>query len=67
MTLRYELTEAQFDKLMDASKPVLQTSKTSTQKNANNAWKALGKELGFQWMTVRPTGEGDRFFMADPL
>jgi hypothetical protein len=36
----------------------------SQQENANAAWKRLGVKMGFDHMTVRPTGEGDRFFSA---
>lgn len=38
----------------------------SQQESANDAWRALGEELGFQWDSVRPTGTGDRFFTAVP-
>jgi hypothetical protein len=38
----------------------------SPQENANAAWCALGKELGFDGMTVRPVpGKGLRFFTAE--
>jgi predicted TIM-barrel fold metal-dependent hydrolase len=38
----------------------------SRQENANDAWEALGREMGFKHMTVRPNGKGDRFFSAEP-
>ncbi len=39
----------------------------SPQENANHAWAMLGKELGFDSMTVRPIqGKGQRFFTAVP-
>lgn len=36
----------------------------SPQEAANRAWAALGKRLGFDAMTVRPTGQGNRDFTA---
>ena len=37
----------------------------SQQENANNAWAALGKKMGFNATTVRPIdGKGMRFFTA---
>lgn len=73
MRLDYEMTEAQLAKILDASKPVpyfavggsYGTPRTP-QENANAAWAALGEEMGFQHMTVQPTGRGDRFFTAEP-
>lgn len=67
----FELTQEQYDKLMDAMKPVPYMivgghAPRSQQENANDAWKALGKELGFNFMTVRPVhGKSDRFFTAE--
>ena len=68
----FEMSQEQLDKLLDACKPVpmiaLQCgTPRSPQANANDAWAALGKELGFDAMTVRPTGKGDRFFSAEPI
>jgi hypothetical protein len=37
----------------------------SQQENANEAWRRLGEKLGFDYMTVRPNGKGDRFFSAE--
>lgn len=70
MRKRYEMTQAQLDKLLDACKPVPMIAlncgmPSSPQENANRAWQALGDELGFDYMTVQPTGEGDRFFTAE--
>jgi len=67
----YEMTQEQLDKIMDACKPVSETmvqsgEVLSAQKNANAAWKALGKEMGFVHITVKPCGKGDRFFSAEP-
>lgn len=39
----------------------------SQQENANAAWEALGKKMGFDHMTVRPSRHGqERFFWAEP-
>lgn len=64
------MTQDQLDKLLDACKsvPVMMiggTTPSSPQENANNAWKTLGKEMGFKHMTVKPNGKGDRFFSAE--
>lgn len=72
MTRRdYEMTEADLQTLLDAMRPVPYmivggTAPISRQENANNAWEALGRRMGFKHMTVRPNGRGDRFFSAEP-
>ncbi len=68
----YEMTQTQLDKLLDACKPVMMIAlqcgtPASPQENANNAWKALGDEMGFDHLTVEPNGKGDRFFTAEPI
>lgn len=68
----FEMTEEQLSVIMDASKPValiaLQLGMpASQQENANIAWEKLGKELGFDYTTVRPNGKGDRFFSAESI
>jgi hypothetical protein len=70
MRKEYEMTQAQLDAILNACKPVPYMvfggmEPRSPQENANDAWAALGKELGFDHMTVRPNGKGDRFFTAD--
>lgn len=70
MRKRYEMTQAQLDKILDACKPVpmiaLQCgAPSSPQENANRAWEALGNELGFDHMSVQPTSEGNRVFTAE--
>lgn len=70
MRKEYEMTEKQLDKLLDACKPtrvmkIGSYTPASPQENANNAWCNLGKELGFDGMTVQPTTKGDRFFTAE--
>jgi len=65
----FEMTAEQLKELMNACKPVpmiaLQCgTPASPQENANSAWESLGREMGFDHMTVRPNGKGDRFFSA---
>ncbi len=68
----YEMTEEDFNTLMEAMKPVpmimLQCGNPpSQQENANRAWAALGMKMGFDGDTVRPiNGKGNRFFTAIP-
>lgn len=65
------MTVTDLAKILDASKPVpmimLQCGEPSNpQENANRCWAELGERMGFDYMTVRPTGRGDRFFTAVP-
>lgn len=68
----YEMTEADMNELLEAMKPVpmimLQCgTPPSQQENANNAWAALGRKMGFDGDTVQPVrGKGSRFFSAVP-
>lgn len=68
----YEMTEDDLKELLAAMKPVPVMmvgghSMGSRQENANNAWAALGKKMGFDSDTVRPVqGKGNRFFTAVP-
>lgn len=55
----FTMTEAQKDRLLDACRPVPymmigSLAPTSPQENANRAWNALGRELGFDGATVEP-------------
>lgn len=67
------MTEAQRDALLASAKPVPAMFLSggapmfgSPQENANSAWQALAKEIGFVWDSVRPVpGKGDRFFTAE--
>lgn len=72
MRQRYEMSEDDLNKLLDAMKPspaiMLQCVIPSSQQElANAAWCELGKRMGFDGMTVQPTGEGDRFFTAESV
>lgn len=71
---RYEMTQAQLEKLLESCRPTPVMFGSggmplfgTPQDNANAAWRALGEEMGFDYLTVRPTGNGDRFFNAEPL
>ena len=70
MRKEFEMTEADLEKILDASKPtrymIIGTSMPrSPQENANDAWQELGNRMGFDFMTVVPTNKGDRFFTAN--
>jgi hypothetical protein len=73
MRKEFEMTDEQLAKLLDACKPVPcimigDYVPSSPQENANRAWKALGEELGFDYMSVRPTdGKGFNFFTAETI
>ena len=67
----YEMTQADLEKLFESMKsaPMIMLqcgTPRSQQENANAAWEALGERMGFDHMTVQPTGRGDRFFSAVP-
>lgn len=69
MRTNYEMTADDLTALLDSMKPVpaimLQCGPLqSVQANANAAWARLGEKMGFDPMTVKPTGRGDRFFSA---
>ena len=68
----FEMTEKQFLKITNACMPVAYMRlggsfpTKSRQENANDAWEELGKELGFDYLTVEPVYEkGYRFFTAE--
>lgn len=68
---QFEMSPAQLEKLLDACKPVPYIvaggiEPRSPQDNANDAWRALGDEMGFEWLTVEPAGSDPRFFTAVP-
>ena len=67
----YEMTQEQFDKILEASQPVMMiaihcSAGRCPQQNANVAWQALGDEMGFDYLTVLPSKKGNRFFTAEP-
>lgn len=69
----YKMTSEQYDKLIAACKPVPYliiggVEPRSPQENANRAWKALGEEMGFDHMTVRPvSGKSVKYFTAEEV
>lgn len=71
----FEMTEAQHTALLDACKPTPvmflsggEPMHGTPQSNANAAWQALGREMGFVWDTVQPVaGKGERVFSAEPV
>lgn len=72
MMADFEMTEADLAELLNAMKPVPLIAincgmPRSRQENANEAWARLGVKMGFDPMTVRPNGRGDRFFSAAAL
>lgn len=70
----YEMTEGDLKAILNACRPtpVMFVSGGHNiggdpQENANTAWGALGKKMGFDYMTVQPiSGKGQRFFSAIP-
>jgi hypothetical protein len=69
--VEYEMTEEDLNKILDACKPVTCMmiggfTQSSPQENANRAWAELGKRMGFDSMSVRPSNKGLRFFSAIP-
>ena len=72
----YEMTTEQEKTLLDACKPTFDKRESmliggyagsTPQENANAAWRALGEQMGFDSMSVRPVpGKGQRFFSAVP-
>ena len=66
----FEMSEEDLEALLSAMKPVAMIglqcgTPRSQQENANEAWRRLGEKLGFEYMTVKPNGKGDRFFSAE--
>lgn len=73
MRQEYEMTAEQHAALLEACKPVpamyLSGGRSmygSPQENANEAWRKLGVEMGFDHMTVRPvSGKPTTHFSAE--
>jgi len=69
--VEYEMTQEDLSELMNACKPtpcmmIGGHTSTTPQENANLAWAKLGKKMGFDSMSVRPSDRGKRFFTAVP-
>ena len=70
MRKRFTMTKEQQEKLLDACKPVPYMifggmEPRSPQENANAAWCALGREMGFDGLTVQPDGSNQLNFTAE--
>lgn len=72
MKRKFEMTDAQMEKLLDACKPVPYmviggVEPLSPQESANRAWQALADEMGFLWDTVEPPARGEdlKIFYAE--
>ena len=71
MRQEYEMAQKDLDEIMTACAPVPYMvvggrEPSSPQENANRAWARLGDKMGFDSMSVKPLGKGDRFFTAIP-
>jgi len=72
MKQEYEMTEDDFEVLMNASKPVPWFAPggvwpRTPEENATSAWALLGKKMGFDHYTVEPVpGKSQHFFLATP-
>lgn len=68
MRKTFTMTTAQRDKLLESMRPVpamwIGGPPRSVQQNANDAWMALGREMGFDGMTVQP-GRNELEFTAE--
>ena len=72
--IEYEMTGDDMETLLDSCKPTPAMFLSggvpmggTPQENANRAWKALGRKMGFDSNTVQPIdGKGQRFFSAIP-
>ncbi len=73
MRKEYEMSEEQYKKILEACKPVVAmmiggTLPRSPGENANDAWNALGKEMGFIGGTAKPLSNSKpRFFTAEAI
>lgn len=69
--VEYEMSQDDYEKILEACKPVTYIvvdglPPRNPQQNANAAWAELGKKMGFDYMTVRPSEKGVHFFTAVP-
>jgi len=69
----FKLSPEQLERLIEASQPVPYmiiggVAPRSPTSKAERVWQDLGKEMGFDWGTVKPIdGFGQEFFSAEPL
>jgi hypothetical protein len=69
---KFTMNDTQLAGLMEAMQPrpmiMLQCGNPpSLQERANAAWQALGAEMGFKHMTVRPDGPDPKNFVAEEV
>lgn len=73
MRREYYLSQEQLAELLEASKPVPvlylsggERLGPTQQERAHRVWEKLGKELGFDYLTVQPVpGKSPRYFTAE--
>lgn len=72
MRREFKMSDEDLELIREASRPVplimLQAGMPLTpQQNANNAWSALGRKMGFKTYTAGPVeGKSEHYFMAEP-
>lgn len=72
MKKRFDMTEADLRRILDASKPTIymvfgNQPPLSSQDNANAAWRELGDRMGFDGMSAEPIpGAPPTAFLATP-
>jgi hypothetical protein len=69
---KYRLSEEQYDKLMEACKPVPYLvvggyAPVSLQERANTAWQQVAADFKVKWDTIKPAGSDDHDFFAEPI
>ena len=74
MKQEYQLTEEEMKELLACANPVPVIYGnggtplfSSPQEKANAFWQALGKRMGFDPMSARPSSRGKYFFLAEPI
>lgn len=71
--MEFLMSDQSLERLLDACKPVPYIvaggiSPRSQQENANDAWAALGREMGFDYMTAQSVpGKSGHYFTAVPV
>ncbi len=68
----YQMTQDQMDKILEACRPIPfiivgGIGPPSQQQMANSAWCSLGKEMGFDGMSVLPSDKGKLYFTAEKI
>lgn len=71
MRKEFEMSYEQLEEILKACLPVPYMifgghEPSTPQENATRAWESLGRELGFDHLSVKPvSGQGERFFTAE--